>query len=125
MTDDTMLLRQAHPHFMIDDLPSSQVFMPNSADEGQMSVYDGDQIGPADAYEHYTRVLDKQAHSVWGLTKGEADSCKVPAFPDPLVDFPSHARIDFSRVSEKTWRKVAKRLKALSISRGCLFLPER
>jgi len=123
MTEDTVLLRQAHPNFMKGSLPTSQVFMPNSEDEGRMSVYDADQITPPDAYDHYTRVLLMQSHSVWGVTKKEADGCDVPASPDPLADFPSHARIDFSGVPETSWRKVAKRLKGLSIARGCLYVP--
>lgn len=123
MTQATLLLRQAHPNFMVGDVPTSQVFMPNSEDKGKMSSYDGDQISPEESYYHYTQQLNKQSHSVWGLTKGEADQNNVPASPDPLPEFPSHAVIDFSERPENEWRKIAKRLKALAIARGCLFLP--
>lgn len=123
MNADTLLLRQAHPHFMEGDQPTSQVFMPNSEDRGQMSAYDGDQISPADAYAHYTQVLKKQSHSVWALAKREADTNSVPVSPDPLPDFPSHSKIDFTALPENAWRKTAKRLKALAIARGCQFKP--
>ena len=123
MNADTFLLRQAHPNFMDGELPTSQVFMPNSGDEGKMSVYDGDQISPEDSYVHYTQVRKKQSNSVWALTKQEVDTNGVPGTPDPLPNFPSHAKIDFTQEPERTWRKVAKRLKVLSIARGCQYSP--
>lgn len=123
MNATTLLLRQAHPNFMDGDLPTSQVFMPNSEDRGQMSAYDGDQISPDDAYTHYTQVLNKHSHSVWALEKRETDSNGVPASPAPLPNFPSHSHVDFSQIAEGAWRKTAKRLKALAIARGCQFKP--
>ncbi len=125
MNNDTLLLRQAHPHFMNGDDPTSQVFMPNTEDRGQMSVYDGDQISPSDAHTHYNLVLKRQSQSVWALAKHEADTNGVPASSDPLPDFPSHARIDFTGLSESAHRKTAKKLKALAIARGCMFRPAR
>jgi len=121
MNANTFLLRQAHPNFIVGELPTSQVFMPNSEDKGQMSAYDGDQISPEDSYVHYTEVLKKQSKSVWALTKQEADTNGVPGSPDPLPDFPSHAKIDFNGVAENSWRRVAKRLKSLAIARGCQY----
>jgi hypothetical protein len=123
MNDGTLLLRQAHPHFMEGEQPTSQVFMPNSEDQGRMSAYDGDQISPADAHAHYTQVLQKQSHGVWALAKQEADRNGVPASPDPLPDSPSHAKIDFSSLPQSAWRRTAKKLKALAIARGCQFKP--
>lgn len=123
MNPDTLLLRQAHPHFMDGELPTSQVFLPNSEDQGRMSAYDGDQISPEDAYRHYTEILRKQSHSVWALAKQEADGNGAPASANPLPDFPSHATIDFSQTPASSWRRVAKRLKALAIERGCQFSP--
>ena len=88
-----------------------------------MSVYDGDQIAAQESHTHYVEVLQRKSHSVWGLTKAEADAEQVPASPDPLADFPSHSIIDFSVQPEKSWRKIAKRLKTLAIARGCQFKP--
>ncbi len=42
MTGATLLLRQIHPHFVQDGFASSVAFRPNEADNGLMSVYDGD-----------------------------------------------------------------------------------
>lgn len=125
MNADTILLRQAHPNFVEGELPTSQVFMPNSEDQGRMSAYDGDQISAADAFAHYTQVLNKQSHSTWALKKSEADGAGTPASPDPLPEFLAHATIDFSQLPKNSWRKTAKRLKALAIMRGCQFTPSQ
>jgi len=123
MNPMTLLLRQAHPAFMGADLPTSQVFMPGSGDEGKLSVYDGDQISAKNSHAHYTQVLNLQSHSVWGLTCSEVEAEGVPAKPDPVPDFPSHAIIDFSDKSDKESRRIAKRLKSLAIARRCQYLP--
>lgn len=57
MTSATLLLRQVHPKFMDGSLITSQAFMPFPRDDGKLSVYDGDQIGAADAHQHYTSTL--------------------------------------------------------------------
>jgi len=88
-----------------------------------MSVYDGDQIDAEDSYRHYTQVLKNESDSVWAISKGEADAEGVPAAPDPLPDFPAHAKIDFNAKPAKDCRKIAKRLKALALGRGCQCRP--
>jgi len=79
MTPETTLLRQVHPHFIPDGQLTSQAFMPFPKDDGKASVYDGDQISPADSYVHYTRVLGNKSHSVWGVTCAEValDLCPL------------------------------------------------
>jgi hypothetical protein len=123
MTAATVLLRQAHPKFVEAEAPTSQVFMPNSDDEGSMSAYDGDQISAADSHAHYTQVLHKQSHSVWGLSCAELEGEGVPGSPDPLEDFPSHSKIDFTGKTDKQSRRIAKKLKTLALARGCQYLP--
>jgi hypothetical protein len=123
MTPNTLLLRQAHPNFIDRGRITSQVFLPFPKDEGKLSVYDGDQITAADAHAHYTTVLGYQSHSVWAVMKQEADGAGVPAEPDPLPEFPAHAAIDFSRQPPPDWRKIAKRLQACALTRGCQHLP--
>jgi hypothetical protein len=86
-----------------------------------MSVYDGDQIRPSDAYQHYTQVLKKRSHSVWGLSCAEVEAEGIHGKPDPLQDFPSHSIIDFTGKTDKESRRIAKRLKMLAIARGCLY----
>ncbi len=123
MNAETILLRQAHPKFIEGEQITSQVFMPNSGDDGKLSVYDGDLITPADSHKHYTEVSGKLSHSVWGISCEEAANETVPGQAAPLPDFPSHAIMDFTGKTEKVSRKVAKRLKMLAVARGRKFLP--
>jgi hypothetical protein len=123
MTSDTILLRQAHPKFMGGDMPTSQVFFPFPKDDGKLSVYDGDQVNAKQSYNHYTQVMGNESHSVWAITKSEADAEGVPARPDPLPDSPAHAIVDFDAKSEKGCRRIAKQLKKLAIARGCQYRP--
>ncbi len=125
----SLLLRQAHPHFMDGDRITSQVFLPFPKDEGRLSVYDGDQISAEESHRHYTHILGHSSHSVWGVSGKEVDETGLSSVADPLPDFPAHALIDFRatasllRLTEKDFRKFAKRLKALADSRGCLYQP--
>ncbi len=123
MNSETLLLRQAHPNFVKDNLITSQAFIPFPKDGGLLSVYDGDQIAAPDSYRHYTEVLGNQSHSVWAATKGEADDVGTPGIPDSLPGNPAHAAIDFRGVPESSWRKIAKRLKSAAINRGCQYRP--
>jgi len=125
MTPETLLLRQVHPNFMDGAVVTSQAFMPFPRDDGKLSVYDGDQIGAADAHKHYTQTLGNQSRGVWAVTKSEADDEGVEGAPDPLPGFPAHAKIDFGSMSEKACRKIAKRLKVFANVRGCQYEPDR
>jgi hypothetical protein len=121
MNPETTLLRQVHPDFIPDGQLTSQAFMPFPKDEGKASVYDGDQISAADSYKHYTEVLRNASDSVWGVTCAEVAEAGLTSAPAPLENFPSHSLIDFTAHPEKNFRKLAKKLKAFAIVRGCLY----
>lgn len=123
MTPNTVLLRQIHPNFYPNGELTSQAFLPFPKDQGKPSVYDGDQISAADAFAHYTMVLQNESCCVWGVNCGEVEGVGLSSASDPLVGFPSHALIDFSGRSEKECRKLAKLLKAFALTRGCLHQP--
>lgn len=123
MNSETLLLRQAHPNFVKDNLVTSQAFIPFPRDDGNLSVYDGDQISARDSFEHYTRVLGNRSHSVWAVATREADCEGLIGRPDPLPDHPFHACIDFNAIPERAWRKAAKRLKSRALKRGCQHRP--
>ena len=123
MSPETLLLRQAHPNFMNGLAITSQVFMPFPKDDGELSAYDGDQIGAEDSFKHYTEVVGKESTSVWAVTKAEADGEGVTGGPAPLPDSPAHAKIDFGILPEKSCRKIAKRLKTIAQARGCQYRP--
>lgn len=123
MNSETLLLRQAHPNFVKDNLVTSQAFVPFPKDGGLLSVYDGEQVSALDSYRHFTQVLKNQSHSVWAVTKREADDAGTPGIADSLPENPAHTAIDFRGVPESSWRKIAKRLKAAAIDRGCQYRP--
>jgi hypothetical protein len=97
--------------------------MPFPKDEGKPSVYDGDQITPPASYKHYTEVLGLKSDSVWGVSCAEVSTTGLTSAPDPQENFPSHAIIDFTAHAGNTFRKLAKKLKAKAIARGCLHPP--
>jgi len=120
MNDHTLLLRQIHPGFVQDGRPSSQAFRPTPKDEQKLSVYDGDQISPADAFEHYTESLKLDSRGVLAVSMAECGTLKLPVTPDP-EPFPEHAQIDFSAYGKSAIEKKAKLLKAKAESRGWLY----
>lgn len=124
VTPETILLRQVHPNFVQEGQLSSQAFFPFPKDKGRLSVYDGDRITAAESHDHYTEVLGNASDSVWGVSLEEIADEALSAIADPLNDFPSHVLIDFAAHPERSFRKVAKRLKAYALARGCLYRPE-
>jgi hypothetical protein len=118
-----MLLRQVHPNFLKDGHVLSIAFRPFPRDDGQLSVYDGDQIDPEPSWEHFTNKLQRNSAGVWGVTVEESVACVLVAKPMPLDDFPSHAVIDFSAHEKKVMDAKAKQLAAKADARGGLFVP--
>ncbi|MDY0282164.1 hypothetical protein [Desulfomicrobium apsheronum] len=120
MNNSTLLLRQIHPGFVQDGRPSSQAFRPTPKDEQRLSVYDGDQITPADAFYHYTKDLMLGSSGVLAVTLAECETLELPVTPDP-APFPEHALIDFSAYNKNATEKKAKLLKAQAEARGWLY----
>lgn len=120
MNGVTLLLRQVHPSFVQDGRTSSQAFRPTPKDEQKLSVYDGDQITPADACEHYTNDQGLQSCGVLAVTVAECSALELPVAPDP-EPFPEHVLIDYSDCSKGATEKKAKLLKAKAEARGWLY----
>ena len=120
MTPQTLLYRQVHPNFCPNKELSSQAFFPFPKDDGKLSVYDGDLISAENAYKHYSAVVGHLSCGVWGVLESEVLAVGLTAKADPLVNFASHALIDFDALDDKACRKLAKLLKAHAVSRGCL-----
>ncbi len=120
MTDETILLRQAHPKFVSEGQVTSQAFVPFPKDDAKLSVYDGDQISAEESHLHYTETLKNESESVWGITCSEVADTNLSSIPDPLPDFSSHAAIDFSGKPNSACRKLAKKLKEFALNRGRL-----
>ena len=122
MTASALLLRQIHPGFVQNGRPTSQAFRPTPKDEDMLSVYDGDQIQPRAAWEHYTRSLGLHSAGVMGIAAGECAAVTLPVFADP-APFPEHCLIDFSGLTKNEADKKAKLLAQFAITRDWLFTP--
>lgn len=117
LTDDTLLHRQVHPSFVQQGRVTSQAFRPTPKDRKKLSVYDGDLITAAKAWEHFTMVLGFASAGVLAVSYAECRSLALLVTPDP-TPFPEHAVIDFSGIEEKQVTAVSKRLRAMAEARG-------
>ena len=123
MNADTLLLRQVHPAFVQMGRITSQVFTPRSTDGNRLSVYDGDQITPEDAWRHYTRTLNRESAGVVAVSVSECSNRGLQATADP-VDFPEHAVIQFGALGKGQIQAIAKRLRTAAQERGWLYQME-
>ena len=126
MNSDTLLYRMVHPSWMLEGRPTSQTFKPTRKDNGRLSAYDGDQISPQDAYEHFTSPqpgLGQRAVGVLAITVAECKSFNLTVSPDPLVGFPEHVAIDFTGRSRRGIEVVAGELNDFANARGWQYRP--
>lgn len=120
VNNKTLLLRQINPSFLKLKRPTSQAFRPTPKDENGLSVYDGDQIKPEPAWEHFTGQLNYASVGVMGITVEECAELDLPARSDP-EPFPEHAIIDFSGFSKNQIEKKARKLQEKAVARDWLY----
>ena len=123
MNDDTLLYRQVHPRFVQQNRVTSQAFQPNSNDANLLSVYDGDQIEAADAWEHYTVVQQLPSAGVVAVTVSECSGLQLPVVLDG-IPYSEHAYIDCSGYGRRARSNKAKRLRSLANRRGWQYVPD-
>ena len=124
MQENTLLYRQVHPSWSQKGQVTSQAFKPTSKDNKQLSVYDGDQITPEDAWLHYTQDVGFKSVGVIGVSAAECKQLELPVRPDPNP-FPEHAVIDFTGLGRGAMERKADALKIFAITRGWLYQPHR
>ena len=117
MTPATLLLRQVNPNWVREGRITSQVFRPTPKDKGQLSVYDGDQMTPQQAYAHYTQLLVLNSVGIMAVTVAECEKQGLPVVPDP-VPFPEHVLVDFRAFSNSDIKTKAKHLTQAARLRG-------
>lgn len=122
MTPETLLLRQIHPSFVQGGRVTSQAFKPTPKDRKKLSVYNGDLIAPAEAYEHYREELGFLSSGVRAVNVRECRERGLEPADDP-EPFPEHAVIDFAPLSDNEIKKAAKVLAKAAERRGWLFRP--
>lgn len=120
MTGTTILHRQVNSSWIQLGRVTSQAFKPTPKDERRLSVYDGDLIGPADAWRHYTQSLGLSSVGVLSVSVVECQSLELTAEPDPRP-FPEHAVIIFGQFSNAQIEKKSKQLRELATKRGWQF----
>ena len=126
MNSDTLLYRMVSPSWMREGRPTSQTFKPTRKDNRRLSVYDGDQISPQDAYEHFTNPppgLGQIAVGVAAVAVAECESLKLTVTPDPLPGFAEHSMIDFAAHSRKGVEIAAGELNDFANARGWQYRP--
>ena len=123
MTNDTLLHRQVSPSWIQEGRVTSQVFKPTPKDKKRLSVYDGDQVTPEDAWNHYTNELGFSSAGVMAVTVGECQVNDLPVEADPKP-FLAHAVIRFDGCSNWQIEKKAKHLKRAAELRGWQYQTE-
>lgn len=121
MSVKTMLYRQIHPNFVNGDSVMSIAFCPTPNDPCKLSVYDGDQITPKDAWKHYTKQL--KSDGVMAVTVGECESRSICVIFDK-IPYKEHAFIDFGGYGKKEIRTASRHLKRIAQAPGWLFRPD-
>ncbi|MBF0407244.1 MAG: hypothetical protein HQM10_07815 [Candidatus Riflebacteria bacterium] len=128
MDNNTLLLRQVHPSWVVGDTISqqafsSQTFKPTPKDEGLLSVYNGNQFDANSAYDHYINEQKLQSAGVVAVTHEECSSVPVPVLEDNLP-FAGHCSIDYRELSGSAVKKTAALLKSFAQVRGWLYKRE-
>ena len=128
MNENTSLFRLIHPSFIQPDgTVMSGAFNPSKNHHYQLSVYDGDQIDPKPAWEHFTQTQKLQATGVLAVTGADCESKNLAYRPDPQA-FPEHVLIDLDclagskeSLTNKERKKKAMKLRDKATQRSWLF----
>ncbi|MBC3272541.1 MULTISPECIES: hypothetical protein [Pseudomonas] len=122
MKESTHLLRQINPSFIQDGKITSQAFSPTPKDDKKLSCYDGDQIDPPNAHDHFVQSLGLRSVGVVAVTVAECGALELPAFPDP-EPFKEHAIIDFDGNEKNDIKRKSKILRTIAEERDWLYKP--
>jgi hypothetical protein len=117
LNDTTLLHRQINPSWVQQGRVTSQAFRPTPKDESKLSVYDGDQIEPEKAWQHFTSTLKLASTGVLSITVSECSVQDLPVSLDP-IPYPEHTIIDYSAFTPNQREKKAKILRNLAEARG-------
>lgn len=123
MNNDTLLYRVINPDRLIQaGKVSSQAFRPRKTDNKRLSVYDGDQITPGAAWQHYTNDLESLPVGVLAVTVADCSSQSLRVVHDP-IPFPEHTLIDFSPFGTNQIKRKSEYLRDAAESRGWQYRP--
>lgn len=136
MEEKSLLHRQIHPSFVVNDIVSNQTFLqndlvvssvafnPTEKDEDKLSVYNGEKYSAKDSYEHY--ISNYSSYGVLSVTVEEVKSISPLSPTEDNNPFDGHCYVDFSSVSSKNQRtKKAGKLRDIAVARNWTYKPER
>ena len=136
MEDKTLLHRQIHPSFVVNDIVSNQAFIavslvvssgaftPTKKDEDKLSVYNGEKFSAKDSFEHYTAKY--KSYGVLSVTVEEVKSITPLSSNENNVPFNGHCYVDFASVSSKKQKiKKASKLRDIAVNRNWTYKPEQ
>lgn len=117
---EELLLRQVIEIWIQEGRPASRAFQPNSNDGGLLSSDRNSMVTPREAFESYV-AAGRNSGGVWAVSVGEYAEASVHSYSDPLPDNAAHALVDYSRFSEKDFRRLGKQFRAHAERRGRLY----
>ena len=120
MNGCTLLYRVINSNYVQQGKVSSQAFRPRPQDCKRLSVYDGDQITPEDAWRHYTNDPSNPPAGVLAITVAQCCAEQLKVRPDP-VPFPEHVLVDFTRYGTNQIKRKSERLRDKAVARGWLY----
>ena len=135
MKEKSLLHRQIHPSFVVNDIVSNQAFLenglvvssgafnPTEKDENKLSVYNGEKYSAKDSYEHY--ISNYSSYGVLSITVEEVKSTSPLFISEDSNPFDGHCYVDFSSVLSKNQRtKKAGKLRDIAVARNWTYRPE-
>ena len=135
MEEKSLLHRQIHPSFVVNDIVSNQAFLennlvvssgafnPTEKDVNKLSVYNGEKYSAKDSYEHYTS--NYASYGVLSVTVEEVKSISPLSSTEDNNPFDGHCYVDFSSVSSKNQRtKKASKLRDIAVNRKWTYKSE-
>jgi len=122
VTESLLLLRQINPAFIQNGHVMYLAFRPTKKDEKRLSVSNGSQITPQEAWKRYIEIPGCRSCGVLGVTNFECESCNLPVYEAPVEGQPDHIVIDFTFLTSRSdIDRAAKRLCQHAMDRGWLF----
>lgn len=118
-------LRQCHPSFIQNGIPTSQLFLESSGDDGKISGSRGHKATAEAAFLFRTEVVGGDSAGTWAVTVQEAwesgvrvvdDSSSASGPPAPAP--PGHAYLDYRMVGTRAKRRVRGELIIRARNRG-------
>lgn len=134
MEDKSLLHRQVHPSFVVNNIVSNQAFIenklvvsssafnPTDKDDDKLSVYNGDKFSAKDSYDHY--VKDYSSYGVLSVSVEEVNTISPLTSMEDNIPFDGHCYIDFSVVTSKNQKtKKAGQLRDIAVKREWTYKP--